>query len=286
MGITQLIALTTSVATVTILAQTAGGPTFDVVSIKRNTSGALGSTGSGDRPDGGFRMLNAPLTLLIGRAYPPSIPADMVGLPDWAMRDHYDVIATSPLQKATPDERIAMLRAMLADRLKLAVHTESREHEVYELVVAHTDGRLGPNLKPSEIDCVAKLAADQAAGVPRPLMTPEFIMRGTGTVPPCVFWTSGDHVEGDNTMAAFAFWVRIATRGRDVVDKTGLAGSYRLKMDFDSREAMRGPDASPAADRPPSIFTALPDQLGLKLEKAKLMRDTLVVDHLERPTEN
>ena len=286
MGLVKLIALMTTTATATVLAQTTAGPTFDVVSIKRNTSGALGSNGSGERPDGGFRLLNAPLALLIGRAYPPSVPADMVGLPDWAMRERYDVIATSPLQKATPDERIAMLRALLADRMKLAVHIESRERDVYELVVARKDGRLGANLKPSEIDCVAKVAADEAAGVPRPPMTPEFIMRGGGTVPPCVFWMGGDHVEGDTTMAAFAFWVRIWTRRPDVVDKTGLTGSYRLKIDFDSREAMRGPETSPSADRPPSIFTALPDQLGLKLESAKLPRDTLIIDHIEQPTEN
>ena len=136
MRIAKLIALITSIATATIFAQTTAGPMFDVVSIKRNTSGALGSNGSGDRPDGGFRLLNAPLALLIGRAYPPSVPADMVGLPDWAMREHYDVVATSPLQKATPDERIAMLRALLADRMKLAVYIGSRERDVYELMVA------------------------------------------------------------------------------------------------------------------------------------------------------
>jgi len=93
-------------------------------------------------------------------------------------------------------------------------------------------------------------------------------------------------MEGDLTMTVLAGWVRIATRGRDVVDKTGLTGSYRLKMDYDSREAMRGPEAAPSPDRQPSIFTALHDQLGLKLESGKLQRETLIIDHVERPTEN
>ena len=263
----------------------AQSPAFEVVSIKKNTSGSPGQNRS-ERPDGGFRFLNIPLGQLISRAYPPSVPADIVGMPDWAMRERYDVVATSPLQNATLDERIAMLRAMLADRLKLAVRTESREHDVYELVLARKDRRLGPNLKPSEIDCVAKLAADKAAGTPPPLMTPEFIMRGTGTVPLCAFWMNGDHMEGDTTIRALALLVGIAAGGREVVDKTGLSGSYRLRIDFDSREAMRGPQTAPSPDRPLSIFTALPDQLGLKLESTKLNRDTLVIDRVERPTEN
>ena len=96
----------------------AGGPTFEVVSIKMNTSGALGSNGSSERPDGGFSLINIPIMILIGRSQvPPIAPIDMVGLPEWAQRDRYDVRATSPLSRsATPDERAAMLRAMLADR--------------------------------------------------------------------------------------------------------------------------------------------------------------------------
>ena len=92
-------------------------------------------------------------------------------------------------------------------------------------------------------------------------------------------------MEGDTTMTVLAGLMRFATR-RDVVDRTGLSGSYRLKLDYDSREAMRGPETSASPDRPPSVFTALPDQLGLKLQSAKLQRDTLIIDRIERPTEN
>jgi uncharacterized protein (TIGR03435 family) len=212
-------------------------------------------------------------------------PIDTVSLPDWAMRERYDFSTTSPLPKPTPDERLAMLRAMLADRLKLAVHTESREQEVYELVVARKDGRLGPNLKASEIDCEAKLAADEAAGIPRWRPTPEVIM-GKSSPPVCAFFL-GSHTEGDTTMQSRAVSVGFLTGARRrVVDKTGLKGYYRLKLDFDSAAAMRGPDATPSPDGLPSIFTALQEQLGLKLEAVKLMRDTLVIGHLERPTEN
>jgi uncharacterized protein (TIGR03435 family) len=278
--------LFSALATVGLFSQ--AGPTFDVVSIKKNTSGALGSNGSGERPDGGFRLLNIPAGILLSRAYPPVVPLEMVGLPDWVMRERYDVIATSPLEAPTPDQRIAMLRAMLADRFKLAAHTESREQEVYEVVLARKDGRLGPNIKPSEVDCVAKRAADAAAGVPPWRPTAADMMKGGKISPPtCVTFTMNGHMEGDMTMASFAMWVAVNTGGRRrVVDKTGLSGSYRVKVDYDSSAAFRGPEISPQPDSAPSIFTALPDQLSLKLEAAKIIRETLVIDHLERPTEN
>jgi uncharacterized protein (TIGR03435 family) len=260
---------------------------FDVVSIKRNTSGALGSNGSNERPDGGFRMLNIPVGILLSRAYPPAIPLDMVALPDWAMKERYDVIATSPLAAPTPDQRITMLRAMLADRLKLAAHMESREQEVYEIVLARKDGRLGPNITPSEVDCVAKRAAEAAAGVPPWRPTPADMKNGKVSPPACVSFTMGGHMEGDMTMESFALWVAVNAGGRRrVVDKTGLSGSYRMKIDYDSSAALRGPETSPQPDSGTSIFTALPEQLGFRLEAAKIMRDTLVIDHIERPTEN
>jgi uncharacterized protein (TIGR03435 family) len=288
MRVTRLTALLVVVAILTVLAQTASGPVFDVVSIKKNTGDFLGENGSAQRPDGGFRQLNTPIGILISRAYPPVVPIDMVGLPDWAMKEFYDVIATSPLQTATPDQRIAMLRAMLADRFRLAAHMENREQEVYELVLARKDRRLGPNIKPSEVDCVAKRAADAAAGV-APWMPSAADMKNGNVSPPACSaftFTSANHTEGDWTMESFAKWVAVNIAGRrHVVDKTGLSGSYRVKMDYDSR-TLRATDTPPSPDSPPSIFTALQEQLGLKLEAAKVPHETLIIDHIERPTEN
>jgi uncharacterized protein (TIGR03435 family) len=157
-------------ASAAVLAQVppAAGPRFEVVSIKRNVSNALGSNGSAlrsERPDGGFTLLNIPIMTLVGRAQFPAIPpVDMVGLPEWARSERYDVSATSPLgRQATPEERAAMLRAMLAERTKLVTHVEKREMPVYDLVLARSDGKLGPGIKPSEMDCVAKTAADRVA---------------------------------------------------------------------------------------------------------------------------
>jgi len=96
-----------------------------------------------ERPDGGLRMTRVPAMVLIARAYPPAIPNQIIGLPEWAKTEYYDVAATASLSGATPKDRAAMLRTMLADRFKLTAHFEDREH-VPILVVDHIE-RPTPN---------------------------------------------------------------------------------------------------------------------------------------------
>lgn len=268
-----------------------GGPTYEVVSIRRNTTNALGSNGSSQRPDGSFTLVNIPVGTLVARAFPPAVPVDMVGLPGWATRERYDVSATSPLTRpATDDERAAMMRAMLVDRFKLAARFETREQDVYELVLARDDRGLGPGIKPSEQDCVAKLEADRkaaeaatAAGLPPP-MPPRPAAPGA-PAPPCTVWMTGPRMDGDMTTDRLAMFLRAAA-GRWVVDKTGLTGSFRVTLEFDRMASLRGPDAVAAPGAPPSVFTAVQEQLGMKLQSARAPRDILVIDRLERPTEN
>ena len=95
----------------------------------------------------------------------------------------------------------------------------------------------------------------------------------------------GDLLEGEGTMAMLANLLRLSA-GRLVVDKTGLAGSYRVRMTYDQMSARRAPEVQVPDNAGPSVFVALPEQLGLKLEASKTMVDTLVIDHLERPSEN
>lgn len=284
-----LAALTSDVLTQTPAPSTPAGPTFDIVSIKRNASGALGFTSS-DRPDGGFTATNVFVGTLIARAYPPAIPIEMIGLPGWATSERYDVSATSSLSRPTPDDRIAMLRAMLADRFKLAVHVEEREQPVYDLVLARSDGRLGPGITPTEIDCAARIAAERAdaeaardAGTPPPARQ---VPDRNAPAPRCALRIVGDQLEGDTTVANLAMMLRTFT-GRDVVDKTGLTGFYRVTMNFDSMAARRRPDtASPQPDAPSSISTALQEQLGMKLQSSRADVGRLVIDRIERPTED
>ncbi len=291
-----LFLLLTSVLTSSVLTQSPSaqsGPTFDVVSVKRHVTPAdagpaqrLSATVQ-QRPDGGLTMLNVPAMTLVARAY-STAPVDMVGLPDWARSESYDLIATASLSNPTPEQRAAMVRAVLVDRFKLAAHLENRETPVYELVVARNDKKLGPSIKPSEADCIAKAAADRAAAeaTGKPVPPPPGVFDRNAPPPPCSMRMDGDRMEGDATMENLARLLR-PSAGRQVVDKTGLAGSYRLILTFDRMAGLRGPQTGePTPGAAPSVFTAVQEQLGLKLDSSKAMLETLVIDRLERPTEN
>jgi uncharacterized protein (TIGR03435 family) len=282
------------------------GPTFDVVSIKWNTS-VIGPGYRSNvvvwRPDGGVTMTNVTPSSIVARAY-NTIPADMGGIPDWDRNERLDVAATSALIHATPEDRIAMLRAMLADRFKLTAHAEKRQQPVYDLVLARKDGRLGPGLKPVETDC-ARIEAERATAAEAALKagTPQQLPQGRPDfkAPPlqCTMRTIGamirdrggdglgrlgDLMEGEGTMDSLANNLRF-TMLRRVVNKTGLAGSYRVTMNFDSRSGRGGPELI-ATDGAASVFTAIQEQLGLKLESSRIDVETVVIDHIERPTEN
>jgi uncharacterized protein (TIGR03435 family) len=292
-----------------IVAQTVqtspAGPIFDVVSIKPSApfqpGGFRGPTFN-ERPDGGFTMTHVAVPLLLMRAYPipGAVPGDIVGLPEWTTKELFDISATSTLTRATLEDRISMLRAMLADRFKLTAHIEQRPQQVFELVLARGDRRLGKGLTPIEADCAAQVAArrvaDEAArNEGRPPSLPRF--DPNAPPPPCTLRSvaprpapgsstpPANHLEGETAMADLALLLRVSV-GRAVVDKTGLGGSYRVAMDYDMFGSRRGPDVATSPDGPPSVFTALQEQLGLKLQPATAIRDTLIIDRLERPSEN
>lgn len=239
-------------------------------------------------------MINVPTALLLSRAYPPAIPIEMVDLPGWALSERYDVNAVSSLPMATPDDRVAMLRQMLAERFQLAVHWENREHPAYDLVLIKK-GELGPGLMAADVDCTVAVQNAQPAP-PAPPGPPDF----SGPPPRCTLRTvdrvvrdrmgdnqgqRGDLLEGETTLANLASALRSLT-GRLVVDKTGLTGTYRVRMDFDRAAALRGPGQLPSDDAGASIFTAVQEQLRLKLQSSQAVRETLVIDRLERPSAN
>jgi uncharacterized protein (TIGR03435 family) len=227
----------------------------------------------------------------------------VTGLPGWATSDLYDIRATSSLAAATADDRAKMLRALLADRFKLTAHVEKREQPTFDLVLARSDGRLGSGIKLIDTDCVrvaaeraAAAAAARAAGIMPPqnqipdfkappppctLRTVNNVLRGDGLV--------GAVVEGEGTMDDLAGSMTFGA-GRHVVNKTGLSGSYRVTLNYDAKASRLGPSSATTDATDPtglaSIFTAVQEQLGLKLESSREVTDTLVIDHLERPTEN
>lgn len=269
----------------------AAGPTFDVVSVKPNlTQPGVGVAGAmmNQRPDGGLTMTRVPVMLILAMAYQPMSTADMVGLPDWASREFYDVTATSSLATPTMEDRQAMVRAMLADRFRLVAHRERREVPSFDLMLARNDGKLGTGLVKSETDCDAVLAAlrkqaEEAVRTGAPPPPPQRF--NSNSPPPCFFAGMPNGVRGEGTIGSLVSMLR-SSAGRVVVDKTGLSGSYRVNLTFDLSTMLRGPGAPPPSDDVPSVFTAVREQLGLRLEPSRTERDVLVIDRLERPTAN
>jgi uncharacterized protein (TIGR03435 family) len=253
------------------MAQTPAGAQFDVVSIKPNTDGPA-SSGFRNLPDGSMIMVNSPISSLVGSASPVPV-REVEGLPSWANTERYD-ITTKPPAGSTQEQRSEMMRNMFADRLKLAGHIEQREHTVYALVVARSDGRLGPDLKKSTLDCTPPSSPDPP---PRgPLSPADFqnrcgMMMGRGTI-----------VSGGIQLDRLVLSLR-GFAGGTVFNRTGLDGFYALTLRF----ALPGSAATQASpDDPPEFFTAIQEQLGLKLQPEKAMEPVFVIDHIERPTPN
>ena len=259
------------------------GPTFDVVSIKR-VDELRQNGGMRILPDGTVMMMNGPLGSLVNAASPvPITPRDIIGGPDWLWRERYDVTVKPPagLTRAQLTETMPMMwRAMFADRMKLVAHIEQREKDAYALVLARNDGRLGPEMKPSTLDCTPGLNATATTPAGPPSLQERQNRCGLSMSP-------GSFVSGGVTLDQFARGIS-GIAGGEVDNRTGLLGWYSVKMTFSlPRDAAASPDANVAVDDAPDIFTALQEQLGLKLQREqKKSTPVFVIDHIERPSEN
>jgi uncharacterized protein (TIGR03435 family) len=259
--------------------QSAQSLTFEVVSVKPNVDGS-GKMQTVTRPGGMFVAVNTPLRLLIADAYIGNQPGAIdriIGGPAWVQSARYDITAKAarefrPTPPGPPAEMLQMLRALLEDRFKLKVHREPRELPAYELVVVRP-GAAG--LRKSDVDCDALFAAGQ---VTRP---------EAGIRPRCGVSNGPVGPTGDTGLIAGAFsmsqFAQFLERrfGRPIIDKTGLTGRY----DFDLAFAPLGsstPDA-PSDPARPTIFIALEEQLGLKLQSTKGPLDVIVIDSIEQP---
>ena len=243
-------------------------PVFDAAIIKPNRSSDSG-TSIGQRPGGQYIMTNGTIAMLLLNAYGPE-NGELVGAPDWVSSERYDLQATA--NATTTSETLRrMLRALLVDRLELQAHLEPREQPVYFLVKARPDGRPGPALVPAPRDCAA-VAAARSAGLPIPVLQPP-----ANGAPPCGLQAvDGELRAGGLTMDVLAR--NLGRRaGRVVFDRTGIAGYFDFTLTF--QQGTVNPDG-------PSFFTALQEQLGLKLEGGRAPLQTLIVDHIERPVEN
>jgi uncharacterized protein (TIGR03435 family) len=240
---------------------------FEVASIKPN-AGNDNRAMIGMQPGGRFIATGINVKFLIGMAYNLR-DFQISGGPGWITSERFDINAKPPEgspARIPPEQIREMVKALLAERFQLKTRTESKEMPVYQLVVAKN----GPKMTPAAAE------GDSQGG-------PGMIRMGRG------------QLEGSR-MAMAMLANQIATQvGRPVIDKTGLTGQYDVKLEWTPEPGHGGgpfggpppPDALPPADsNGPTIFTAVQEQLGLRLEPAKGPVETLVIESISRPTEN
>ncbi len=241
-------------------------PSFEVASIKQNTSGD--TTDELGLPAGRFTARNVPLRTLILLGYGVR-ERQLVDGPEWIRSARYDINATSgtPLM---PSMLAPYLRQLLEDRFGVRTHRDSRELPVYALTLARSDGRFGPDLRRPDRDYCAEAMDRQQRGLPALPLVP-------GQPARCQM-RGGPGVLTVRSMPLSAMAGQISEPvGRMVIDRTGLEGVFDLDLKWTSDQGGADPSG-------PSLFTALQEQLGLKLEPTRAPMEVLVVDRVERPT--
>jgi len=258
---------------------------FEAASVKPNKSGD-NSTSVGPRPGGRFNATNAPVALFITMAYQLQ-PFQVQGAPDWTRTDRFDIAAKldgdpPPVPFGEPDQMMLALRTLLADRFKLAAHWETPEMPAYALVQARADGKLGPNLRQSSTDCEAIRAASREAAREGRAINPN-----TDDRVACGVRNNNGLMQFGGyplTLFANALANQVA---RVVIDRTGLTGNWDFELTFTPervrQQALAGNAPTGVDPNGPSIFTAIQEQLGLRLESTKAPVKVLVIDHVEQP---
>jgi uncharacterized protein (TIGR03435 family) len=240
--------------------------TFDAASVKPNMSGdtrmRAGTTGRT------YTATNMPLRRIILAAYELQ-PLDfrLVGGPAWIGSDRFDIVATIP-DGSSPRQVPAMLRSLLAERFKLIVHTETREAPMYALVLARSDGRLGPQLIRAAVDCDAEAAAGRVVSQPKP------------GEPLICESEVGSGILGRGKPLSWLARMLPSFVERPVVDRTGLTGGFNFDLQVAPQNSATGPEPGGG------IFTALNEQLGLKLESIRGPLEFVVIDSVDAPTAN
>jgi len=242
---------------VSLIALTAGGAfaqSFEVASVRMNrTAGgraAVEFSPGGER----FTATNTSLGQLIVMAY--GVTPHQVAPLDPVIYEKYDVLARADRPVPRKD-MLRMLQALLADRFGLSIRREMREQAVYALVV----DKRGPKLQLSKEDLPWTLARAQGKEQ-----------------------SSGRMIFENESMPDFAFALStLVVVGRVVVDKTGLTGNYDFKLNFAPPDRLSDPSTTQDA---PSIFTAVQEQLGLRLEAQRAPVEFLVIEHVERASDN
>ena len=243
-------------AGISLVAQPTSEPRFEVVSVRPNKD-ALASGGIRQAPNR-FTAIANTLDELVLYAYNPLEYTRLVG-PDWIRRERFDIVATAPEGRGFaefPD----MVRNLLVDRFELRAHMESRRAQVYVLSLARPDGRLGPGLRRSTVDCAKRDPPCYQRNQPR------------GT-----YHATGS--EWPPYLLMGELRVAVATT---VLDRTGLTGPIDIDLEWSDPTASVADQAADVTR--PSLVTAMREQLGIKLEPVMEPVDFLVIDNIDRPT--
>ena len=289
---------------VTVSAQSPA-PKFEVVSVRANKADPPMILLPTLQPGGRVFAVNLPLRELIRVAY--GLRENQVIIDSPLSNASFDLEARAG-SAATREEATMMLRTLLAERFGFKAHPETRQLPVYKLERASTE-RLGPKLRTSGKEC-AQLEFPSGPGAPPPPPPPPPSMAGTPLGPreqwadcPSMFFPGGWSLRSMSMPALAVALERIVRRA--VVDRTGLPGVFDMDITYTpeafevpfpgaaGRGIAAGPADGPAASPAPAgqqagtaLFTALRDQLGLRLESDRAPVDVLVVDNVQQPTEN
>jgi uncharacterized protein (TIGR03435 family) len=291
------------VVAATIVAGVAAGQTFDVASVKLGKPGdqphANFSLGPGDAytPTGGlFSAANYPLVSYIFFAYKIGgieEPIFLAQLPGWTKTERFDIQARAQGNPGK-DQMRAMMRALLADRFKLAVHNETREVPVFAFVLVKP-GKTGPQLRPHGDSAPCTIVAS-AAVAQAPLQTIDgglpAACGGIFPMPPTAPGRLRFAARNVTMVFIAESLTGIANLGRPIVDQTGLTGTVDFTLewtpDITSDKAAPLP---PGAEVPPdsnavTLQEALRDQLGIRLQPERASVNAIVLDHIEHPSAN
>lgn len=200
------------------------------------------------------------LKLLIAAAYDIN-PHVISGGAEWVDSEHFDITARTPGDvRPTRDEQMAMLRKLLTDRFQLSFHRESKVFSIYELQVAKGGPKLKDAAKPEDVPALIGVVYPDRIKLPA----------------------------RNATMGEFVSMLQRAVLDRPVVDKTGLTGKYDFDLEWAQDESQFGGDvgAAPTDANAAPLFTAIQQQLGLRLVATRGAVDALIVDKAERPSEN
>ena len=260
-------ALITAMLSAALSAQSppsSNAPALEVASIRLNTSVAPVASISVS-PGGLLTFVNVTFRGLIQRAYGFRMSQQIVGGPDWLDTERYDVSARTD-KAGTPEQLMPVLQTLLAARLKLVVRKEARDTPVFALVLARSDRQPGPQLRASSMVCGTPQAPAPAGE--RPICSGR---SGPGFIS-----------AGGVTMDELARTLSIMVGERPIIDRTGLTGGFDLDVKWANERFP--PLGNPART---SFLTALMEQqLGLTLQPTRAAIDFLVIEHIERPTDN